>query len=55
MKSVIRTGGKVVRFGGRTVGRVGMGALKFGTKAASHVIVTGVGTLAKIGRSIARS
>lgn len=53
-KSVVRTGGRAARFGGRAASRVGMGVLKFGTKAASHVIVAGVSTVGKVIRSLSR-
>lgn len=53
-KSVVRTGGRAARFGGRAASRVGMGVLKFGTKAASHVIVAGISTIGRVIRSISR-
>ena len=53
-KSAVRTGGRVARFGGGVLGRVGMGTLKFGTKAASHVIVAGVSTAGKVIRSLSK-
>ncbi len=53
-KSVVRTGGRVARFGGRAASRVGMGVLKFGTKAASHVIVAGVSTVGRVIRSLSK-
>jgi len=49
-----RTASRAARFAGRAVGRVGFGTLKFGTRVASHIIVAGVGTAAKVIRSIAR-
>jgi hypothetical protein len=52
--SGFRSAGKVVRFTGRTAGRVGMGVLRFGTKAASHILVASVSTLGKIIRTVAK-
>jgi hypothetical protein len=44
----------VARFGGKVVSTVGFGALKFGTKVASHLLVTGVSTAGKVIRSLSR-
>jgi hypothetical protein len=55
LRSAARSAERVARFGGRTVGRASLGILKFGTKAASHLIVGGVSTACKIIRSVSRS
>lgn len=54
LNSVMKTGSRVTRFGVNTTGRVVTGAAKWGSKAASHVIVAGASTISKIFRNIFR-
>lgn len=53
MNRTLRSAGQVARFGGRLASDAGLGALKFGAKAASCLVVTGVKTAAGIVRSLA--